>query len=107
MRTYLVGQDLNKVDKDYKELIDNIKKLSATWWHCLDSTWLIKTNSSAEQIRNALWSHIDSNDELLVVSLTGESAWAGFNEEWATWLRNNMSYEQLLPIPQAYIALCR
>lgn len=28
MRTYLIGYDLNKTGKDYKELIENIKKYS-------------------------------------------------------------------------------
>lgn len=90
MATYLIGYDLNKSDKDYSELIEAIKGLSDTWWHQLDSTWIIKHGGDAASIRNALTAHIDSNDELLVVELSGEGAWAGFNERGSKWLKSNL-----------------
>lgn len=37
----LVGYDLNRPHQDYGDLIDAIKALG-TWWHCLDSTWIVK-----------------------------------------------------------------
>ena len=89
MKSYLIGYDLNKSGQDYSSLIEQIKKLG-TWWHCLDSTWVIKTNSSAQQIRDFLRKYIDSNDELLVVHLSGEAAWAGFKKECSEWLKNNL-----------------
>lgn len=91
MRTYLIGYDLNKPRQhnDYKDLIAKIKVLG-TWWHCLDSTWIIKSNSSAEAIRNQLKPFIDSTDELLVVGLTGEGAWTGFDQQCSSWLRDNL-----------------
>lgn len=88
-KSYLIGYDLNKSGQDYKTLIDEIKKLG-TWWHCLDSTWIIKADSSCELIRNHLKKFIDSNDELLVVCLTGEGAWIGFSNECSNWLKNNL-----------------
>lgn len=88
-KTYLIGYDLNKSGQDYKTLIDEIKKLG-TWWHCLDSTWLIKSSSNAVAIRDHLQKFIDKNDELLVVCLTGEGAWTGFSEQCSQWLKNNL-----------------
>ena len=42
MPVFLVGYDLRHGTEDeYRELIETIKKISASWWHCLDSTWLI------------------------------------------------------------------
>lgn len=90
MASILIGYDLNKTGQDYKELIDAIKKLANGWWHCLDSTWIIKTEQSCKQVRDSLRLHIDSNDELLMVTLTGEGAWAGFNDECSTWLKNSL-----------------
>lgn len=89
MKSYFIGYDLNKTGQDYKELIEQIKKLGA-WWHCLDSTWIIKTDMTAVQIRDILKPKIDSNDELLVVKLSGEAAWTGFDENCSSWLRNNL-----------------
>jgi hypothetical protein len=94
MRTYLVGYDLNRPrgNDDYPDLHKAIKGFG-TWWHHLDSTWIIKTNMSAAQIRDALKKHIDSGDELLVVRLAGEGAWTGFNDKGSQWLKDNLSYE--------------
>jgi hypothetical protein len=61
MKTYLIGYDLMKQGQDYDVLIEEIKKIG-NWWHCLDSTWIIKTNLDSEQIRNRLIPKIDNND---------------------------------------------
>lgn len=86
----MVGYDLNKTGKDYAGLIDAIKSTVDNWWHCLDSTWIVKTSLSPVELRDILRQHIDANDELLVAKLTGAAAWAGFNEECSAWLKNNL-----------------
>jgi hypothetical protein len=97
MRTYLIGYDLNRPRgaDDYPDLFKAIKALANGhgYWHHLDSTWIIKTNSTAAQIRDALKPHVDSGDELLVVRLTGEGAWAGFNQAGSDWLMTYLTYE--------------
>lgn len=90
MASYLIGYDLNKPDKDYAELIEAIKAITTNWWHCLDSTWIIKHDGPASTIRNSLSPHIDQNDELLVVKLSGEGAWQGFTDDCSSWLKNNL-----------------
>lgn len=90
MNNYLIGYDLNKEGQDYDTLIEQIKNLGS-WWHCLDSTWIIRTNTSAKDIRDHLNNYIDDNDELLVVCLTGEGAWAGFSDKCSKWLIDNLN----------------
>lgn len=90
MNTYLISYDLNKTGKDYTGLIARIKKLFGTWWHHLDSVWVVKTDYTAVEIRDDLKAHIDSDDELLVVKLSGEGAWCGFIDKGATWLRQHL-----------------
>lgn len=63
MNTLLVGYDLYKPLQNYKDLIDKLKGF-ATWWHHLDSTWLVRTNLTAPQLRDQLKTLIDSDDEL-------------------------------------------
>lgn len=89
MNTYLIGYDLDKPGQDYKDLIDKIKSFG-TWWHCLDSTWLIKSSLSAKAIRDDLATIIDNNDKLLVARLSGEAAWIGFTGDCSDWLKNNL-----------------
>ncbi|RSK50111.1 SinR family protein [Hymenobacter rigui] len=89
LKTYMIGYDLNSPGQGYDELIKTIKTLG-TWWHCLDSTWLIKSSKTAVEIRDILTPHLDANDELLVAKLSGEAAWRGFNKQCADWLRENL-----------------
>lgn len=90
MNTYLIGYDLNKAGQNYEDLIDKIKSTFNYWWHHLDSTWIVKTDLQAVQIRDLLMPHIDSNDELLVVYLGHEAAWVGFGDKGSQWLKENL-----------------
>jgi len=89
MNSYLIGYDLDKPGQDYKDLFEAIKALGS-WWHCLDSTWIIKSNLSSEAIRNILMKVMDNNDKLLVARLSGEAAWFGFDQQCSDWLKNNL-----------------
>jgi hypothetical protein len=56
----------------------------------LDSTWIIRHPGSATTIRDDLKLYVDSNDEILVVKLSGEAAWCGFNKEGSSWLKKHL-----------------
>ncbi len=88
MKTYIVGYDL-KEGQDYTTLIHAIKKIG-TWWWNLDSTWLVRSNSTSIEIRDYLLPHIHSNDKLLVIE-TVPAHWAsfGFSETALNWLHSN------------------
>jgi hypothetical protein len=94
MATYIIGYDINKEGAAYqaanKALIEAIKARFTTWWHHLDSTWIVATEWSASQIRDALKPYLDKDDELLVLKYGGEAAWAGFNEKGKGWLKSNL-----------------
>jgi hypothetical protein len=63
---YLITYDLNKTGQNYNGLYEAIKKLGS-WWHYLDSNWLVETDFNAAQISNLLNAQIDQNDSLLVI----------------------------------------
>ncbi len=89
MSAYLISYDLHRPEQDYDDLYDAIKGLG-TWWHHLDSTWIVKHPGPSVAIRDELKPYLDANDELLVVELTGEGAWTGFNDPGSSWLKNNL-----------------
>ena len=90
MAIYVIGYDIHpKVGETYDELTKAIKAIGP-WWHCLDSTWLVKSELSAEQVRDIVLAKMKNNDQLLVVTYSRAAAWAGFNEECNSWLRNNL-----------------
>ena len=92
MNTLLVGYDLNRPGQNYEKLFEFLKS-AGTWWHHLDSTWLIKTTASAAELRDSLRTRslIDGNDEVLVINVTGDAAaWYGFSQSGSKWLKDNL-----------------
>ncbi|MBN1609261.1 MAG: hypothetical protein JW940_21705 [Polyangiaceae bacterium] len=90
MRTLLIGYDLNRPGQDYAGLISTIKELGG-WRHCLDSTWIVRTDLGPKQARDRLKRQIDQTDELLVIEVTGQ-AWAGtgFDEAAYEWFHQHL-----------------
>lgn len=90
MKTILISYDLNRPEQNYSDLIGYLKSFS-TRWHHLDSFWLVKTELTAKEVRDQAWSHMDSDDELLVIDVTGDgAAWKGIAESGSKWLRENL-----------------
>lgn len=75
MSVYCVSYDLNKAGQNYNALYSELKK-SPGYCHPLDSTWLVWTSESAQQLSDRLRSHLDNNDYLLVIRVTDDfSGW--------------------------------
>lgn len=89
MKSYLITYDLMKPGQNYEKLFEAIKAIGS-WCHPLESNWIIKTDSTAEQVRNRITPHIDKNDKLFVAQLTGEAAWIGLSDEVSKWLKDNL-----------------
>lgn len=83
-KVYNVSYDLNKTGKDYLGLHSELKK-TYEWYHLLDSTWLLYTSETADQIWQRLKSHIDGNDNILIIQVTNnKQGW--LNQDQWTWL---------------------
>lgn len=90
MTVQMISYDLRKPGRNYDELYNAIKAIG-TWWHCLESVWLVKTNSSSGDVRTHLQQFIDANDDLVVFGLNGNWATYGLSDECNNWLRNNLA----------------
>ncbi|AKU92768.1 hypothetical protein [Vulgatibacter incomptus] len=93
MALFLVGYDLiaktkkKRTETDYKPLYELLEKKGA-YWHLLDSTWLLETKQTAENLRNELLQVLDGDDRILVINITTQSAaWSGFSEEGSEWIK--------------------
>lgn len=90
MRTLMIGYDLNRAGQNYDGIIAEIKNLG-TWWHYLDSTWLVETNETHVTARNRLAQYLDRNDELLVIDVSrDEAAWQGFVPAAGQWIKEHL-----------------
>ena len=64
----LITYDLNKPGQNYSNLYEEIKK-AGTWWHHLDSTWIISTDQAPSEWQKRLQTHMDDNDSLLIIEV--------------------------------------
>ena len=81
----LITYDLNKPGQDYTSLYSAIKEAD-TWWHYLDSTWVISTDLSIDEWCENLLEHMDENDHLFVVEIRRNYCGWLPNKAW-DWLR--------------------
>ncbi len=90
MTTYIIGYDIHPTkNESYDDLINAIKKLGS-WWHHLDSTWVVVSDLTAVEIRDRIWKHMYKDDQLLVVKSGGVAAWNGFSDSGSKWLKDNI-----------------
>ena len=89
MAVYVIGYDLNKPGQDYSDLFEALKSYG-TWWHHLDSTWIVVTDQSAARVRDNLKQYMDKNDELLVATIGAPAAWSGFDDKGSQWLKEEL-----------------
>jgi hypothetical protein len=77
MRTILITYDLvgtSETSDDYRRLIDHIKSYG-TYAKVALSTWIVRTDRTAVQVRDSCLAYMDGNDRLFVAVLTGVAAW--------------------------------
>lgn len=88
MKILLVCYDLKKPDRDYTGLYQALKRAS-TWWHYLDSCWLLKTSLSPEQWFERIKPHIDDKDFVLIIGV--QKDYSGWLPEKAwDWINDNI-----------------
>lgn len=87
MKCYIISYDLVN-QRNYEELWEAIKKYPG-WAKITESTWAVKTEHSAKQIRDDLSQFLDQDDRVFVIKSGIEAAWRNCicrNE----WLQNNL-----------------
>ena len=86
MAKFMVNYDLSKPHRDYERLVKFLKG-HTNWARALESCWIVVSNLSTAQLRDAVKGYIDSDDHLLVTNLDhGDSAWYNLDPDVANWL---------------------
>lgn len=90
MAVHWVNYDLHKTGQDYTKLIDYLKS-HQSWAKPLKSSFFVKTSLTAGQLRDGIKKHIDANDDIVVVTVTGAS-WATYSisSDVNEWLKKNL-----------------
>ena len=89
--TILIAYDIHPTEGEmYDDLIERIQSLG-DWWHHLESAWIVRCAHSPREIRDQLKSSIGTDDQLLVLEISGDTAeWAGVNGTGSQWLKENL-----------------
>ncbi|NFI05179.1 hypothetical protein FC959_12300 [Clostridium botulinum] len=85
---YNISYDLHAPSQRYDKLHELIVKVSnGKWAHILDSTYIIQSFDSAEQIYNSLLPALDRNDRLFI-SETSKSYYGQLKTEQWTYIKS-------------------
>jgi len=90
MSALMITYDLKKPGQDYKSLHAAIKGLGSTWWHYLESTWIVVTPKTPSLTWDALAPHVDKNDNLLIVNVTSDSTAGWLPPDAWSWIQANV-----------------
>jgi hypothetical protein len=91
MTTLLIAYDIHPTKSEGSDnLIEKIQSLG-DWWHHLESAWIVRCAHSPREIRDQLKLYIGTDDQLLVIEISGDTAeWAGVNDAGSQWLKDNI-----------------
>jgi hypothetical protein len=89
MKAYLISCSLNVDQQIYKTLNTEIRKLGSGC-HCLNSTWIVKSDQTSAQIATRLKPYFSSGDKFLVMEVGPEASWLGFDQGCTTWLQTSL-----------------
>ncbi|MDD4060429.1 MAG: hypothetical protein PHW08_06985 [Kiritimatiellae bacterium] len=88
MTAYSINYDLKAPGRNYQALYEEIKK-SQQWWHFLESTWIIITPETPDQVWARLGKHIDKNDYFLIIEVKDRCQGWLPQDAW-DWIHNNV-----------------
>ena len=70
MSAYMITYDLNSEGQNYEKVIQSIKDASTgVWCSYWKSSYLIKSNLTAQQVSDKITPHLDPNDRLIVIEV--------------------------------------
>jgi hypothetical protein len=85
----LITYDLDKPGQKYTGLHEAIKSLG-TWWHYLESTWIVVSSQTPGQASDTLTTHIDANDNVLVIDVTNDRYAGWLSQDAWDWLKRHI-----------------
>ncbi|CUO53145.1 Uncharacterised protein [[Eubacterium] contortum] len=90
MSVYMITYDLNSEGQNYEKVTQSIKDASTgAWCSYWKSSYLIKSNLTAEQVSKKITPHIDSNDRLIVIEVR-ENYWGWLTDKQWKYIKENI-----------------
>lgn len=90
---YSINYDLKGPKADYALLIEAIKGVG-TWWHYLDSMWLVVSQDGAQQVYERIAPYLKPSDNLIVMDVTRSAYWGILPKDAWPWIADRQREEQ-------------
>lgn len=90
MKSYLISYELNTRHGDYQPFFDKMQNLGKSWFNCVASIHIIKSDLTANDICAILNEYLYKNDKILVAHLSGHAAWRGLEYDCSQWLNDRL-----------------
>jgi hypothetical protein len=86
---YIIIFELVSENQPNDEFVASIRS-TKVWAKISGTTYLIKTNESATELRDRLKRFLNKNDKLFVSYVAPPAAWLGYSEEVTKWIKENL-----------------
>ena len=89
MAHFLITYDLIQPGQNYNQLIEEIKNISGIYCSPCLSTWIVRSDLSANEITSRL-NAIDATDRLLVIEVTSNWWSFGLRQNNVDWMKAHL-----------------
>lgn len=86
---YMVSYDLVSPGKNYERVLAIVKD-NPGWARLGGSAYIVLSDRSPSEIRDAIKVAMDTNDKLFVGAIGAPAAWVGLGDEVSEWLKKNL-----------------
>lgn len=87
-RVLLVTYALRTSEKDYNPFFQALQQ-QGEWWHFIESTWLISTKRTPQEVYSAVVGNITTSDALMIVPIT-RPYWGYLPKEAWDWIDKHL-----------------
>jgi len=88
MKILIIFYDLQQPDQNYEKVTQKIRSYE-NWAMLGRSAYLIMTNSTVVQVRDAINSLLNKGDKLFVGTCPVPAAWIGLPDDVSRWIQEN------------------
>lgn len=85
---YIISYDLKLPSRDYTAVYEAIKGLGP-WCHYLESTWMVQSNLTTQEVASKVKANMDNNDYLFVTEITRKTRNGWLPSDAWKWLNDH------------------
>ena len=89
-KLYIITYSLKATNWNYNRFYNSLQNIGM-WWHYLDSTWIIKSSLTAQQIYSMLGPGLSVKDFILVVEINPDNRYGYLPQKAWSWIDNNLN----------------